>query len=535
MLPVRSVAVLLIAIATPAWAEPDVLKQCDRLNKKAMEDYDALEFDSARQTLLNAVAKLRDAGQDETPTAARIYMNLGIVYIAGFKDKNRGVQQFVNALKIEPGAQLDPERATPELQEAFDQAVKQAGGGGGSKKPPKKPPPEETHADVKGLQHNPVDEGKAGIDVVIKAQLGADVPASRLFLFYRSGGQEDYISVPMQKSGGDWAGTIPGEAMEGKAVQYYLEARDSRGRPVMGGNANAASPYIISVVEGKGPSTVDVDVEDPLAKQRKKKHGGGDEEEAGPKEGRGFGRIFINVMGGVAFGFAPAGTNAEVAYRYDQTSMQYVQLPVDAPGGFVYQPLHLAGELGVNITRHVAVSGVFRFGFTLVNNADTAPSDTYQPMCCNGSPTGTARAKNDIAGMLRVRYMFGEGKARPFIHFGLGGGVLRQVLDISAAETTDHPLADITTSQGYDPKKYDPKNPEANINGVCGDHLHCIDTLAFGYVLAAVGGGIYLEFAQFKNGGIGVIVDGDLILALPVGGQFGLNLDIQLGIGLHFL
>src|SRR5579859_245045 len=131
MLPRRSAAILFVALAFSSTARAqDVLKQCERLNKKAMEDYDALEFDSARQTLLSAIAKLRDAGQDETPTAARIYVNLGVVYIAGFKDKNRGVQQFVNALKIDGTSQLDPERATPELQEAWDQAAKQAGGGG---------------------------------------------------------------------------------------------------------------------------------------------------------------------------------------------------------------------------------------------------------------------------------------------------------------------------------------------------------------------------------------------------------------------
>ena len=42
----------------------DVVKVAERLNRKAMEDYDALEFDSARQTLLSAIAKLRDADMD---------------------------------------------------------------------------------------------------------------------------------------------------------------------------------------------------------------------------------------------------------------------------------------------------------------------------------------------------------------------------------------------------------------------------------------------------------------------------------------
>src|SRR5207237_1165307 len=100
----------------------------------------------------------------------------GTVYISGFKDRSRGIQQFVEALKIDGTVQLDPERATPELQEAFDEAGKKVGGG--KKKPPKKQPEDEEDVaapsgpQVHGLQHNSVDEAKAGQDVDIKAQLG---------------------------------------------------------------------------------------------------------------------------------------------------------------------------------------------------------------------------------------------------------------------------------------------------------------------------------------------------------------------------
>src|SRR5579871_5384538 len=262
-------AALALAFVLPslARAQQDVVKLAERLNKKAMEDYDSLEFDSARQTLLSAIAKLRDAGQDETPTAAKIYVNLGIVYISGFKDKNRGIQQFVNALKIDGNLALDPERATPELQEAFDQAKEQAGSETTSKKKP--PPVDETPA-VKGLQHTAIDEAPAGQDVAVKAQVGSDVQAARVFVFYRAGGQEDYVSVPMTARGSEWSAVIPGEAMEGKAVQYYIEARDQRGRPVIAAGT-AASPFIIMVTEGKGPSEREIDVENPLRKKKKKK------------------------------------------------------------------------------------------------------------------------------------------------------------------------------------------------------------------------------------------------------------------------
>src|SRR5438477_11948377 len=96
----------LVATALPARAQ-DIEKQGGRMSKKAMEDYDSLEFESARKTLIDAVAMLRANGYDETPLAAKTYVNLGMLYIAGFKDRNRGVQQFVNALKIKPDTKLD--------------------------------------------------------------------------------------------------------------------------------------------------------------------------------------------------------------------------------------------------------------------------------------------------------------------------------------------------------------------------------------------------------------------------------------------
>src|SRR5688572_32056868 len=111
----------LVGVALPSLVQAqDIEKQVTRMNKRAMEDYDALEFESARKTLIDAVAMLRANGLDDTTLAAKTYVNLGILYIAGFKDVNRGKQQFVNALKIDAAIKIDPALATPELEDAFD-------------------------------------------------------------------------------------------------------------------------------------------------------------------------------------------------------------------------------------------------------------------------------------------------------------------------------------------------------------------------------------------------------------------------------
>ena len=277
----------------------DIEKQVSRMNKKAMEDYDSLEFDSARKTLTDAIAMLRSNGVDETPIAAKTYVNLGIVYIAGFKDVNRGKQQFVNALKINADAKLDPALATPELEDAFDSARKQVGA-----RKPQPPPPPPKREEPPPLQPKKVTppppppkreeppppppkreepppppppkreeppppppkreeppppppsrsrprrrgEGAAAQPhrrgAAQRAHRGQGAARHRTrappacSCSSAASGQEDYVSLAMKHTkGAEYVPSIPAEAVTGRALQYYLEARDQRGRPVVGSAA----------------------------------------------------------------------------------------------------------------------------------------------------------------------------------------------------------------------------------------------------------------------------------------------------------
>ncbi len=518
----------LLLLAFPAHADNDVTKLIQRLNKKAMEDYDALEFDSARQTLQSAIAKLREAALDETPLASKVYINLGIVFLAG-KDHHRGVQQFVSALKIDAQAAIDPEQATPELQEAFEEARKQLRPAKRPATPPtpptKEPPPAledpvDSGDGSGGLRHTPIDEGRAGSDVPIKAHLGVGFGPARLFLLYRAGGQEEYVSVPMvREPRGAWSATIPGIAMTGRAIHYYIEARDAKGKALVAAGS-AASPNIISVVGGTPEKGADD--ENPLGKPTDKR--------SPPGAGRGFGRLFLRVMGGSGAGIIPAHNHTEVAYQFQTESSTFVPQPIGATG-FAIAPLHLTFELGVAATEQIGLSLLGRIGATLVNNADSSANPPLGG--------GTTKADADWAGLLRFTYRFGQGRIHPLAHAGLGLGVVRHVLDIRNAQSPEHPLADSTTAQAY-PKGT--PNPNSPVNEVCPDHNKCVDTVAMGALLVSAGGGLFIDLAQFHNGGFGLFIDLDTIFALPVGidviiqdAQFGVNFDLNLGLGVHFL
>jgi hypothetical protein len=500
-----------------ARADQDADKQIQRMNKRAMADYDNLEFELARKTLMDAVSLLRQAGIDETPTAARTFQNLGIVYVAGFKDRNRGLQQFVWALKIDPNLKLDPAVASPELEEVWNAARKQAGV---QKPPPEdKNPPAPAPDDVKGLQHTPVDEARPGEPITIKAQLGSDVGATRVFLLYRTSGQADYLPLPMKNVGGaDWVAVIPGDAVEDRPLQYYIEARDKRGRAVIGAGS-APNPYIVTLSEvAPGARIV--------------RH-----EPSGKKEDASkYHRMFVFVMPGFGFGYHPGGNITEVAWQKQQDKngmISYQRAAVQSPGGVAIAPFHVGVEIGGMITRNFALSLLGRFQVVTGANAQTGMTD-------DGSTPmgGTSRAGGAVAGILRARYRFNLGKWHPYVHVDFGAGEIRHALDLSAAQKLDNPLVDEATARAFnnDPTAMVNRQyvcPMSGSTGMLQPSGSCYDTLKMGDLFIGAGAGVWYDVWKY----IGLILDVNLLGGIGVGpgGQSGLDIDLQLGVGAHFL
>ena len=542
------VSVLLIAcvLASASARAEDVDKQVQKMNKRAMDDYDSLEFESSRRTLLDAVQMLRANGLDETPLAARTYANLGIVYINGFKDRNRGQQQFVNALKIAPDYKLDPAVDTPELAEAFSAAQKQVAKLAGkqrpattppkppvAEKPPEKPPekpvetpptPPPSTEEVHGLVHTPVDESRPNTPIPVRAKLGSDVGATRVFLFFRSSG--DFLSVPMKNSSGaEWVGVIPPDAVTGKSLQYYLEARDARGRAVADAGS-AASPFIVVISDtAAAPSNVpEVDVEDPLMKERlaKKRK---EEEHKSTRD-----HLFIFVMPGFGFGVEPAGNHTEVAWQFQTQGAHmntFIQQPVGATG-IAVAPFHLAVEIGYLITPKLSLSIFGRFQFVTGANAETVR--------VTGMESGaTTKAFGAVAVLARARYRFLEGRFHPYIHVDLGGGEIRHVLDISSAEgepPNGHPLVDKFTADTWNASPTDQATLQTYQQEVCSNHKNCSDTISLGYLFIGGGAGIWYDFASH----FAFILDVNLLGGIGTSDrQSGFNIDVQAGLGAHFL
>ena len=139
---------LLLASATAPAAEDDTaaLDKIVKLNKRAVDEYQNLNFDKARKLLDEALAACTRSGLDSHPVAARTHVHMGVVLFAGLKDKDGAVAEFKKAAQIQPDMKLDTALATPEIQEAYDQAVagRQAqppAAEGPPRRPPKTPSP----------------------------------------------------------------------------------------------------------------------------------------------------------------------------------------------------------------------------------------------------------------------------------------------------------------------------------------------------------------------------------------------------------
>ncbi|MCD6499066.1 MAG: hypothetical protein J7M25_12320 [Deltaproteobacteria bacterium] len=231
------------------------------LNKSAMEDYDLLEFESAKQSLLDAQRIARVQGCDTDMVNAKTYTNLAVLYIQGLKDEDRGRLMFRRALRISKNIHLDRQVATPKLIRIFNGVRKEMGisGGGGSNSnggsgtgtPPLARPrpvarPRAPEKPAKGFEHTPVEEAPRTVDLVMTCRVGDDLGANRVMLFYKTQGQVEYQVVPMEKkTRWTWKAIIPGSVVIGRSMYYYIEAR--KGEKPMAASGNAASPYIIAL------------------------------------------------------------------------------------------------------------------------------------------------------------------------------------------------------------------------------------------------------------------------------------------------
>ena len=123
------------AVPTTAAAQDQAaVNKVTNLNKKAIDAYSKQDYETARALLKEALELCASAGLDKHPIRARTHIHFGIVAIIGFKQREVGLKQFRKALEVQPDIKLTKSLATPELQDAFEEAVLASNEGGGRKR-----------------------------------------------------------------------------------------------------------------------------------------------------------------------------------------------------------------------------------------------------------------------------------------------------------------------------------------------------------------------------------------------------------------
>jgi hypothetical protein len=142
----------------------------------------------------------------------------------------------------------------------------------------------------------------------------------------------------------------------------------------------------------------------------------------------------------------------------------------------------------------------------------------------------TSKASGAIAGFLRLRYRFLEGRFHPYLQANIGGGEIRHALDISGGEGPNYALVDVYSAGQWNNS---PPGMRTMLNQeVCPNHANCVDTIALGYFFVGGGAGLWYDVASH----FGLILDVNLIGAIGTGDhQSGFNIDVSAGVGAHFL
>ena len=244
---VATVATLAAGTAS-AQEQQATVEKLVQMNKKALDDYDTLDWDAAKKTLLDALMTGKKAGLDNHPVMARTYVHLGAVYI-GLKNRDKAIQSFARAIEIDPAIQLSKGIATSEVNDAFNEAKRKGGGsasgGGGESSPPpakrRRGPAMEGDEPAPARKAAPVasqdDDGREP-DLPVRIQaLDCPVPdeailekavtlrcalaptlsqVTKVMLNYREPGGDEYVEIVMTKSPKGWyQGKVPMMAVRG--------------------------------------------------------------------------------------------------------------------------------------------------------------------------------------------------------------------------------------------------------------------------------------------------------------------------------
>ncbi len=269
---------VVVSSGTAAAEDAPAVEKMVELNRAAIARLKDGKAAAAREGLVGAVVMGKEAGLGTHQMMARTYLHLGAAYLA-LEERDKAVRHLVLALKIRPDIQITSAVVSPAMQEAYAAARAQLGlapvptpavpAPASAPSEAKKAEPAATKAKDEPLQpevpeepdlpasvpspvHCPLpDEAPPETEITVRCVPGPDLRFMSMVLSYRAGG-ERFTEVRMSATKKGWyVGVIPGNAVVGKSLQYFVEAR--AGSKIMHATGRSDSPSFLIVRAGAAP------------------------------------------------------------------------------------------------------------------------------------------------------------------------------------------------------------------------------------------------------------------------------------------
>jgi hypothetical protein len=487
----RHVVLLTIFSTTVTWGiranaqDPESVQKVVELNKKALAAYSNLDVEEAARLLKQALEVCGTAQLEKHPVAGRTHVHLGVVYVAGFKQRDQGVEEFKKALRVDPSIKITKSMLNPEVQSAFAEAsmdVSEGGEGEGSAPGAAETGPQGTQparpaaSPESAIVHTPVTESAVGQPIAIQAQVQASLQAEKVVLAYRPDGASDFVTLEMFliENSDACEAQIPAEATTGASVAYYIAAQNAQGEPVAQ-NGSAVDPHIVNL-GAKGAGGGIINGVNPEAETAK-------ESEEGGEEGEGVSFWFGLAIGGG--GGYHSGT-PEANRRNDSN------VPLKNSGISMAWAVQISPEVGYFVSDNLLLSLQGRFQIVTGGSQINSSAVTKTTNACKGGICHPAFYA--LAGLAKLTWFIGEPKkVTPFLSLAAGAGQIRHVVNVGNKDLSGCPPTG------------------------------CQDTVVGGPVLFGPGGGVTVELSDSFL----IVAGTNALFGVP---HFMLNVDVNVGL-----
>jgi len=250
---------LLTLSARPARAQdPEAVAQVEAAYQRAQTAYGEFELEQARFHIDSGLRLATTQGLVH-PALSKLHLMLGVLVFSQSRDVKATEDAFFSGLQYDPRAKLDPALSSPELAALLEQARGRAAAA--TPAPPPDPPvaptPEPPSAPPE-VVHTPPLEVREGVNLPVFVELHNGAAVQRCVLRYRrTGGPWSEIDLLAQGTGPGRSGYVPGSAVIGTQIEYFVVALDWAGTP-LAQQGSDDRPFVVPIVRAApGPPPIE--------------------------------------------------------------------------------------------------------------------------------------------------------------------------------------------------------------------------------------------------------------------------------------